>query len=140
MNLPSLGIPHEAIALDGQRTRMMSVGNDDVAVGRADAGRRTDERVFAGFLDARFADGQQQLALRAELVDHVGFLHSLWIGGIERAAVPCPEVAIPVATKCVNGAEHALGHGLDHVACRIDVKQTEGRTGGATRRRLSRRE
>src|SRR5947209_5445106 len=116
--LAVLGIPHEAITLDAQRTRMMPIGDNDVAVRRADARCRTDEGVFTRLLDARLANGQQQLALWAELMDHIGFLHRLRIGGVERAAVPSPEVAIPVATKRVNGAKHALGHGLDHVACR----------------------
>src|SRR5262249_35024059 len=116
--LAVLRISHEAITtLLVWGTRLMTVGDDDVAIRRADAGRWPHERVFPRLLDARLAHRHEQLAIRTELVNHIAFFQGIRIGrATEWPAITRPEVSILIAAERMNGSKHTVGHGLDDVA------------------------
>ena len=99
----------------------MSVGHDDVAVGRDRARGRTDEGVGAGLRDAGLAERQQHLAIGTELEQlEPAALRRRIVR--ERSAVARPEVAVAVLTESMRLHEHAVAEPAIDGARRVDVQ------------------
>src|SRR5262249_9667970 len=125
---PVLGILHDPVADE------MTVGDEDVAIGRRhDAGRRA-EMVIVVAADAGLAERHQHLSVRAELAHDVPGLHT-GLGGLGYSRiggrVGDPDIALVIDMHAVRPDEHAGAEAFDHFAVAVELVDGVVRPDGA---------
>src|SRR5262249_39982791 len=109
-----------AVLLRDARARPVSIGDDQVSVGRDCTSRGTEECVAARFRHTRLAQGLEQLPILIELEHLIAAARrSRGIG--ERAAVASPEISVAILAESVRLYEHAIAERLQNVSRGVEM-------------------